>query len=149
MTTLNNLERKLKGLAMNIPKISVSRVSNGLDIDLDLEEGFSGYEHVNINPSHEVYNISYFGIFSQAFGTFLDGRFNSKISESKTLEDFRDKVRYRKESGDVERYDPIKDDIYSQLINLTKENINYDEVEKIALFFLEVFKYKAQRGFPA
>lgn len=145
MTSIDNLERKLGSLAVNIPKISVSRVPNGLDIDLDLDDGFRGYEHVNINPSDGLYNLSYFGIFSQAFKTFLDDRFNSKISESSVLVDFRNKVRDRKDAGDVERYDSVRDDIYSQLINLNTKDINYDEIEKVGLFFLEVFRYKAQR----
>lgn len=141
---LENLTEKIKEEIKNENLISVASSEQGLDLDLTLGRGFFNYEHFGVTPNWDNFNVNYFGLFPQAFKTFLDDANEQRIKESAILLAFKEKVALAKKAGTVERYDSRRKETYAQVFNLDEIGQGYEEIERAALFFLDVFRRKVQ-----
>ncbi len=115
-----------------------------LALNLDLKKGFEGHEDVILIQRADLFDVKYYCYFAEAFRTFLNSRYLLRINESSVLSGFKDKVAQMKLGGRVEVYDKTIQEFYSQLPTFTEVAHSYEEAEKSALFFADVFSEKAR-----
>ena len=139
---LRRIGADLRDIVGETELVSVVSFPGKLELALDLECGFCGYEHVGVDERGGLFDVSYFSIFSEAFKTFLDEKNSRRIGESRVLSDLREGVKQIKESGGVEVYDKRVPSFYSQLVSLSEEGCSSREARDAVLFFADVFVEK-------
>ncbi|MBI5804296.1 hypothetical protein HY450_03565 [Candidatus Pacearchaeota archaeon] len=141
---LEDIERKLRKKT-NSGLIRVSRLPNRLSIDLDTGEGLEKHENLGLAQKGDDIYIEYFALFKEAFRTFFDKRYEPKIEHSPVLLPMRQKVEIIRGDKKVEIYDLEREAFYSRIVSLSQITKSYEEAEKTALFFMDVFNEKAER----
>ena len=141
---LHILYRQLIERNKNPEKIKVNMIGNRLDITLDLGTGFKGYENGQFREDDQKFNIGYFGLFSNAFNTFLNDSQKERVDSSIVLTHFRNHIRNVKSEKKVEIYNELRNEIDSRMINYHISHVRYDEAEKAALFLSDRFNERAR-----
>lgn len=124
------LAKKVRKYTKNSDKIGVAFSENSLELYLDLDIGFNGYEQVKLIPDSGNLNFYYSAMCDKAKNTFLDERYSRYFSESPVLFKIKAELLGTKSYASG----------HSLLFKAEEKNISYDEAEAIINFFIESFK---------
>ena len=135
---------ELRMLASGIPEVTVRFSDRGLDLALDLLQGFDGYECVTMGEEGEHWSVRSVGIADVALGTFL-GTDWAVDSEAMVLwARMRQQLLGSQKHSGLNTYNQVTSERYTLLLDMTEHTADYRKATKMMRLVMDVFSRKAR-----